>query len=238
MTTRHSYFAALLACVAVVPAQLWAQVSTSAATQALPVPLASHPQGQAMMAQAVQKAALLDVTFTFLNKTYENDTYATDPLGNRYRTGCYRFAASSGFRFTMDAPQFVLNNQGLTITQNIARIHADGLVAKAQVLLCQEIALGVGLRLSDVKVTYRARPTLSFNQANGACTLNWNPDGSAFKVEVGDLNILGVQNDIDQLAKKAVNEAFDLAFNTFYGSSMRGELLKITASVCGQPRRR
>jgi hypothetical protein len=54
-------------------------------------------------------------------------------------------------------------------------------------------------------------------------------------ISIGDLNILGVQNDIDGLAKKAVQEALNLALDGFFGATMRGELVKITSSVCGAP---
>jgi len=188
-----------------------------------------------MMAQAVQRAALLDLKFTFLDKSYEDNTYATDPLGNRYITGCYKFKASSGFRLKVDVPQFTLTPQGLTITQNISKINADGLIAKVRAVACQDISTGVGLRLSDVKVTYTARPTLSFSQSNGACTLGWSQDNDEVHVSIGDLNVLGVQNNIDQLAKKAVVEAVNAMLERFYGDTLRGELVKITVGVCGQP---
>jgi hypothetical protein len=213
-----------------------AQLSSAATTQAVAaLPLASHPQGQAMMAQAAQKVALLDVNFTFLDKSYNNDTYATDPLGNRYRTGCYRFKATSGFRFKVDVPQFTLTPQGLTVTQNIAKLNADGLAAKIQVLACQDIGIGVGLRLSDLKVTYTARPMISFGQADGACTVSWNQDTDDVNVTIGDLNILGVQNDVDNLAKNAVREAVNLALDGFFGGLMRNELMKVAVGVCGAP---
>ena len=216
---------------------LWAQpnIVNNITTAVAPIPLASHSQGQAMMAQAAQRAALLDLQFKFLDKEYENNTYATDPLGNRYITGCYRFKASSGFRLKVDVPQFTLTPQGLTITQNIAKINADGLIAKVRVVACQDISTGVGLRLSDVKVTYTARPTLSFAQSNGACTVGWSPDSDEIHVSIGDLNVLGVQNDLDQLAKKAVVEAANAMLESFYGDALRGELVKIAVGVCGQP---
>ena len=205
---------------------------------ALPQPLASYAQGQAMMAEAAQKAALLDITFTFLNKQYEKDTYATDPFGNKYRTGCYRFKATSGFRFKVDVPQFTLTPQGLTITQNIAKLNADGITAKAQVLACQEFGIGVGIRLSNLKVIYTARPMISFNGAGGSCTISWNQDSDDVQVTIGDMNILGVQNDIDNLAKDAVREAVNLTLDGFFGSMMRNELVKISIGVCGQNKAR
>jgi hypothetical protein len=202
------------------------------------MPLASHPQGQAMMAQAARNVALLDINFTFLDKEYQDDTYATDPFGNRYRTGCYRFKVNSGFRFKVDVPQFTLTNAGLTVTQNISKINADGLNAKAQVLACHDLSMGVGLRLSDVKVTYRARPVISISQSNGACTIGWNQDTDDITVSIGDLNVLGVQNDLDKLSKKAVEEAVNLTLDGFFGSMMRNELIKVSVGVCGQARTR
>ena len=76
-----------------------------------------------MMTEAARKAALLDVTFMFLDKEYKDDTYATDPFGNQYRTGCYRSKVTSGFRFRMDQPQFTLTIRVLTIVQNISKIN-------------------------------------------------------------------------------------------------------------------
>jgi hypothetical protein len=220
----------------VLPAGLQAQLNVgNITTAALPIPLAAHPQGQAMMAQAAQKAALLDLNFKFLDKSYENNTYATDPLGNKYITGCYLFKATSGFRLKVDVPQFTLTNQGLTITQNISRLSADGLAAKFRAVACHDVDVGVGLRLSDVKVTYTARPQLSFSQSNGACTLGWSQDNDEVHVSIGDLNVLGVQNNIDQLAKKAVVEGVNAMLERFYGDTLRGELVKITVGVCGQP---
>lgn len=206
---------------------------------ALPMPLASYAQGQAMMAEAARKAALLDISFTFLDKEYKDDTYATDPFGNKYRTGCYRFKATSGFRFRVDVPTFTLTNAGLTITQNISRIEANGLTAKFQVLACQDISISsLGVLMKDLKVVYTSRPMISFNGAGGACSISWNQDTDDVRVTIGDLNILNLQNDVDKLAKQAVEDAVNLAFGGFFGSMMRGELIKISTGVCGQPQPR
>jgi hypothetical protein len=200
-------------------------------TAVAPIPLASHPQGQALMAQAVQNTTLIDVNFRFLDKTYENDTYATDPLGNKYKTGCYRFKASSGFRFKVDKPAFTLNEQGLTLRQNIAAIDGTALAATIQVVVCQDIPVSaMGFRLRDVELTYRAKPMLAFNQSNGSCSIGWTQPN--LDIKIGDLNILGVQNDVDQLGKKAVQEALNLAFDAYFGSTMRGELVKVTTGIC------
>jgi hypothetical protein len=200
-----------------------------------PIPLASHPQGQAMMAQAVQKAALLDLNFKFLDKDYEDNTYATDPFGNRYITGCYRFKASSGFRFKVDVPQFTLTTQGLTITQNIAKLEANQLAVKVRAVACHDIDYGIGVLLSNVRVTYRARPNLSFSQSNGACTVGWSQDNDSIEVAIGDINVLGLQNNVDQLGRRAVVEALNFVLEGFYGDALRNELVKVSVGVCGQP---
>ncbi len=227
--------------LALVPGSLLAQISAVAGgTQMVaPIPLAQYAQGQAMMAEAARKAALLDINFTFLDKEYKDDTYATDPFGNKYRTGCYRFKATSGFRFKVDVPTFTLTNQGLTITQNISRIEANGLTAKFQVLACQDISIStLGVLMKDLKVVYTSRPMISFNGAGGTCSIGWNQDTDAVSVTIGDLNILNLQNDVDKLAKHAVEEAVNLALGGFFGSMMRGELIKISTGVCGQPQTR
>ena len=109
------------------------------------IPLAKHPQGQAMMAEAVKRVALADVQFKFLDKTYENDVWAKDPFGNKYRLSCVRFAATSGFGFRVDQPKFQLNEQGLTIQQNIARMTANGLKFKFQLGPCMNSTAGSAL---------------------------------------------------------------------------------------------
>lgn len=236
MTTRLLLGVAAALTAASAPIALHAQlrpadVATSkVATVA--VPLASYAKGQQMMTDASKNAALLDINFQFLDKTYENDVYARDPLGNKYRVSCVRFKSTSGFRFKVDQPQFTLNAQGLTIVQNISRITADGLTVKVQFGPCADIAAGVGVRLSDVKLTYRAKPMIAFDQ-DQHCKVTWSQESDDLSISIGDLNITGVQNDIDKLAKDAVREALNLALTGFYGSRLRGELLKISINVCG-----
>lgn len=224
------------ALIALVPLPLVAQVQagnlTGGTTAIAPIPLASYPQGQAMMAEAATKVALLDVKFTFIGKSYENDQYATEPItGKKVRTSCIRFKANSGFRFKVDVPKFTLTSQGLTIEQNISRLDADGLAAKFQFGPCQDVSVGVGLRLKDVMVTYKARPMISFNPAG--CSVSWNQDTDDTRIAIGDMNIIGLQNDIDKLAKDAVREAVNLALDGFYGALMRNELMKISTVACG-----
>lgn len=206
--------------------------SASAAVRSMP--LANHAQGQQMMAEAAKNASLLDINFTFLNKNYEDDKYVREPItGKKVRTACVRFRATSGFRLKIDMPQFSLTPQGLTISQNISRIAADGIKVKVQLGPCVESTTGAGIRVSDVKVTYKARPTLSFDQ-NNVCKLTWNQDPEDMRVSIGDFNITGVQNDLDKLAKDAVREGINATLNGFYGTLVRRELEKITFNVCGK----
>ena len=198
---------------------------------ALPIPLASFAEGQAMMAKAAENAALLSVKFTFLDKTYKNDVW-TGPSYARVRVSCVRFKASSGFDFEVDVPKFTLNAQGLTVEQNISRIKADGLSAKFQLGPCHDVAVGIGVQLTDVKEVYKSRPVVTFS-SDGACTVHWNQDTDDTRVSIGDLNILGVQNDIDKLAKDAAREAINAALDGFYGVLLRNELLKVSMGTCG-----
>lgn len=204
-------------------------------TQAqVPMPLAQHPQGQQMMAAAVKNAALLDINFTFLNKTYEKDVYGPrNPItGKRIRLSCVRLKVTSGFALRVDVPQFTLNFQGLTVSQNISRISNDGIKIKWQLGPCFENAGGFGFRLSDVRFVYKARPTLTFDE-QGFCRLSWNEKPDEFRVSIGDLNIYNTQNDLDKLAKDAVREAVNFTMNDILGSLMRNELTRITVDVCG-----
>ena len=204
-------------------------------TQAqVPMPLAQHPQGQQMMAAAVKNAALLDINFTFLNKTYKKDVYGPrNPItGKRIRLSCVRLKVTSGFALRVDVPQFTLNFQGLTVNQNISRISNDGIKIKWQLGPCFENAGGFGFRLSDVKFVYKARPTLTFDE-QGFCRLSWNEKPDEFRVSIGDLNIYNTQNDLDKLAKDAVREAVNFTMNDILGSLMRNQLTRITVDVCG-----
>jgi hypothetical protein len=201
------------------------------ATSMAPIPLASHPQGQAMMAEAVRKAALLDINFQFLDKTYENDTYVRDPLGNKQRVACWRFRGTSGFRFKVDHPKYSLTGQGLTIDQNISRITADALTVKVQVGPCVDVAAGLGLRLSNVRVVYKAKPMIRM-EAN-RCVTSWSTQTDELNISIGDLNITGVQNNLDTLAKDAAREAVNATFDTYFGSVLSRELVKASVSFCG-----
>ena len=204
------------------------------AVVAAPIPLASYAQGQAMMAQAAQKAALLDIKFDFIDKSYENDQYVTEKLtGVKVRTACIRFKAHSGFRFKVDVPTFTLTAQGLTVEQNISKITADGLAITYQAGPCVDIGIGIGVRITDLKTVYKARPMITFG-ANGGCSLSWNQDTDDTRVSIGSINIIGVQNDIEKLGKDAVREAVNVALDGFYGAILRNELLKITIAQCGQ----
>lgn len=187
-----------------------------------------------MMAAALKNASLVDINFTFLNKTYKKDVYGPkDPFsGKRVRLSCVRLKVTSGFKLKVDVPQFTLNLQGLTVSQNISRITGNGIKIKWQLGPCFENAGGFGVSLSDVKFVYKAHPTLTFDE-KGFCRLSWNEKPDEFRVSIGDLNITGVQNDLDKLAKDAVREAVNFTLNDILGSLMRNELTKITVDVCG-----
>jgi hypothetical protein len=215
------------------PASGGSQLSTPAASAAvnMAIPLASLAEGQAMMAQAAQNVALLNVKFTFLDKSYKNDQYA-NIAGEKVRTSCIRFKGTSGFQFKVDVPKFTLNTQGLTVEQNISKIKADGLSAKFMLGPCTWAGYGIGVQLSDVKVVYQARPVVTFS-SEGACTVHWNQDTDDTRVSIGDLNILGVQNNIDKLAKDAAREAVNAALDGFYGVLLRNELMQVSFGTCG-----
>jgi hypothetical protein len=207
-------------------AQLAGNVTTA------PLPLAAHPQGQQMMSQAAQNAALLDLNFQFLNKSYKNDVYVKDPLGKKHRVSCVRFKSTSGFRFKVDPPAFTLTSQGLRVEQNISKLTADGLTVKVQLGPCTDIAAGIGVRLSDIKLVYKAKPMITFDQ-NQLCKVSWSRDTDELRIAIGDMNITGVQNDIDKLAKDAVREALNAVLDAYFGGRLRGELTKVSVNVCG-----
>lgn len=206
-------------------------LTTSAMTMAAVTPLASHPQAEEMLREATQKAAALDLNFKFLNKTYENDVYVTDPLGEKHRVSCVRFRATSGFRFKLDVPSFTLTTQGLRVVQNVSSLTADGLTVKVQFGPCTDITAGVGIRLSDIKLVYTARPMISYTE--GKCQVSWSREHDDLNISIGDLNITGVQNDIDKLAKDATREALNSLIDGYFGGRLRSELLKISVNTCG-----
>jgi hypothetical protein len=214
-----------------------AAVNPGEVSQALQsMPLANHDMGPEMLAQAMARLAP-DVGVKFLNKDYENDVYAREPItGKKVRVSCLRFKADSGFRFAMDTPQYNLTTQQLTITANIAKIRADGLAVKVMVGPCAWTGAGLGVQLTDVKLVYKARPILTFD-SNGACKLSWNNDPNGIAIAIGDLNIIGVQNNLDKLAKDATREALNFALDATFGSALRGELQKVVISTCGAKRR-
>lgn len=206
-----------------------------AATSALPapIPLAAHPQGQAMMQQAMSNLAL-NVNFKFLDKSYENDQYTT-VAGQKVRTACIRFRATSGFGFQMSPPSYQLTTQGLRVEENIGKIDVNGLTLKFQLGPCMDVAGGYGVKLTDVKVIYKARPMLAFD-TQGFCRVAWNEDPDSLRVAIGDLNIIGVQNDLDKLAKDAVREGANRTFQTIH-ELLRNDLTKISVDVCGNKKK-
>jgi hypothetical protein len=221
-------------------ASLAAYTAAAAAAAAVPpvsqqlqsMPLASYPQGQAMLQQALNLLAP-DVDVRFLDKSYDNDQYVRDPVtGTKVRVSCVRFRADSGFRFKKDPPTFTMTNSGLTVSQNIARIRADGLSYKFQLGPCAWVGAGFGVQLTDVKAVYKVRPTLSFDDA-GACRLNWNAEANSLAIAIGDLNIIGVQNDLDKLGKDAVREAINATLHAAFGNGLRGALNKVVIDTCG-----
>ncbi|MGQ0702890.1 MAG: hypothetical protein ACT4PM_07125, partial [Gemmatimonadales bacterium] len=107
----------------------------------------------------------------------------------------------------------------------------DGLTAKFMLGPCVWVSTGVGVRLTDVKLVYKARPMVSFQ--NNLCRVSWNQQTDELSISVGDLNITGVQNDIDKLVKDAAREAINAALDAYFGGKMRGELMKVSLNVCG-----
>jgi hypothetical protein len=157
-----------------------------------------------------------------------------DPItGNKVRVSCVRFRADSGFRFQKDMPTFAVSSDGgFTVTQNIARIRADGLTYKFQLGPCAWVGAGFGVQMTDVKAVYKFRPTLSFDPA-GTCRLNWNTASNSLAIAIGDLNIIGVQNDLDRLGKDAVREALNATLHAAFGNGLRGAVNKVVVDTCG-----
>lgn len=67
---------------------------------------------------------------------------------------------------------------------------------------------------------------------------NRSPSCSRGCTSIGDLNIIGVQNNLDGLAKNAVREALNFSLDAAFGSGLRGELQKIVLDTCGGTRLR
>ncbi|MEO5656654.1 MAG: hypothetical protein ABIO65_01930 [Nitrospiria bacterium] len=197
------------------------------------IPLAEHPQGRQMMAKAATEAALVEIKVKFLDKTYKNDVKVRDPItGKKVRVSCRRFRGVSGFTLTIDKPSFDLTSQGLTISQNISRLSAQGIKIKWQLGPCAWSATGVGVSMSDIEFVYKAKPMLTFD-GNGACRLTFNSQTEKLKVKIGDFNITGVQNDLDKLAKDAFREGINAALSAMYGNLMADSLAKVTVDMCG-----
>jgi hypothetical protein len=223
---------ALIVVLAALGGPAAAQLNNVQTTQAVQViPLAAYSSGQSMLQQALGQLKL-EVKFAFLDKDYEDDKYVRDPVtGQKVRVSCVRFKANSGFHFKIDPPQYSLTTQGLTVTQNIAKIRADGLSSKFQLGPCAWVGAGVGVQLTDVKYVYKARPLI--NLGGQACQLVWNNEPNSLQISIGDLNIIGVQNDLDKLAKDAAREAINYSLDAYFGSALRGELQKVVIGSCG-----
>jgi hypothetical protein len=205
---------------------------TTIPVDSMAVPLAKHPQGQAMMAEAVKRVALANMQFKFLDKTYENDVWAKDPFGNKYRLPCVRFAATSGFAFRVDQPTFQLSEQGLTIQQNIARMNANGLKFKFQLGPCMNSTAGFGIDVSNVNFVYKLKPMILVE--HGLCKVTYDQDPEHLRVSIGNLDITGVQHDLAKLAKDAIREGINFTLDGAYSSLVRSELTKVTAEFCGK----
>ena len=210
-----------------------AGLNNAQTTQAVQViPLAAYSQGQSMLQQAIAQMKL-EVKYSFLDKEYEDDKYVRDPVtGQKVRVSCVRFKANSGFHFKIDPPQYALNTQGLTVTQNIAKIRTDGLSTKFQLGPCAWVGAGLGMQLTDVKYVYKAKPMLNLAGSQG-CQLVWNNDPGSLQISIGDLNIIGVQNDLDKLIKDAAREGINYTLDMYFGSALRGELQKVAIGTCG-----
>jgi hypothetical protein len=176
----------------------------------------------------------LEVSFKFLDKSYENDQY-TNVGGQKIRTSCIRFRATSGFGFAMQPPAFQLTTAGLRVDQKINKIDANGLTVKIQLGPCADVASGFGIKLTDVKVTYKARPMISYDE-QGFCKINWNEDPDSLKVSIGGMNIIGLQNDLDKLAKDAVREGANRTFELVF-QALRNDLTKVTIDACGNKKK-
>lgn len=210
-----------------------ATAATPATFKNTTIPLAEHPEGQQMMAKAAQDASLIDISFKFLDKTYKDDVYVREPItGKKARVSCRRFRGVSGFNLKIDPPKFKLTPKGLTITQNISRISAQGLKIKWQLGPCVEAVAGIGVKMSDVTFVFKARPILTFD-GNGICRLTFNSEIGKIRVKIGDLNITGVQNDLDKLIKDAFREGLNASFEAMYGKLMGNALAKVTVNMCG-----
>ncbi|MEO5656658.1 MAG: hypothetical protein ABIO65_01950 [Nitrospiria bacterium] len=198
------------------------------------IPLAEHPQGRQMMATAARQASLVDIRVQFLDKTYKKDVYVREPVtGKKARVSCRRFRGVSGFTMRIDEPQFTLTTKGLTISENISRISAQGIKVKWQLGPCVENTAGIGVSMSDVTFVYKARPMLTFD-GNGICRLTFNQASDNFRVKIGGFNITGVQNDLDKLIKDAFRESMNVTLNGMYGQLISDELMKVTVDVCGR----
>ena len=204
---------------------------TTIPATSMAAPLANLPQGQAMMAEAVKQIALVNINFKFLDKTYEHDVWAKDPFGNKYRLSCVRFAATSGFAFRVDQPTFQLNEQGLTIQQNIAKINANGLKFKFQLGPCVQSTAGFGIEVNNVNFVYKLKPMILAK--NGVCKVTYDqvPHPS---VSIGSLHITGVQNDLANLAKDAIREGINFTVDDVYSAVVRNVLTKAVADFCAK----
>ena len=200
-------------------------------TPTLAIPLAQTPQGQKIAAETARRLALADVQFTFLNKEYENDVWAKDPLGNRYRLSCVRLKATSGFAFRVDQPTVQLNQDGLTIQQNIAKVKANGINVKFQFGPCMWSSAGLGIEVDNVSFTYKFKPMVMVSQ--GLCHVSFDQFPDHLQISIGDMHITGVNDQITKLAKDAIREGVNSTLEGGYLRLVTSELAKVSADFCG-----
>ena len=216
---------------------LFSALSLSAQLQteftSLPQALGKHPQGQQIVEEAIKRLSSMQLQYKFLDKTYKNDVYAKEPItGQKVRVSCVRLKGESGFGFRIDPPQFKLSTEGLVITQRFPRIAAQGLKVKFQLGPCVEHTVGIGVVLSDVTFTLRARPMIAIS--SDACRVTLNQDQEDFRVAIGGMNITGLQNDLDPLAKEAFEESLNALLNGTYELFVTDAMQRASVQLCAK----
>ena len=74
--------------------------------------------------------------------------------------------------------------------------------------------------------------------SDSGCQVSLNPYAEDARVSIGDMNIIGVQNDIDKLAKDAVREALNATLASFFNQGLQSGLARSAIKVCGGGKRR
>lgn len=192
------------------------------------IPLSKYGKHRELLSRASQEAPLIDFQIKAATKEFEADQHA---LG--VRTSCVRFKASSGFRLKVDRPKFSAAGDTLTIDQNIAKIAVDGLHAKFQLGPCLEHSVKFGIVASNVHFIYKAKPMVSFD-GKGLCKLKFNPETQKINVKIGGFNAHGVQNDLDKLVKRWLDDTLEDSLNGLYGMHMGNTFVKVALDFCGK----